>query len=50
MTTTFNVTIADITTIQADAIVNSANTALIKGSGMCKTIYKRAGRCLLRNS
>lgn len=33
--------ISDITKISADAIVNSANTALIKGSGICKTIYKK---------
>lgn len=33
--------ISDITKISADAIVNSANTALIKGSGIYKAIYKK---------
>ena len=35
--------ISDITKISADAIVNSANTALIKGSGICKAIYEKTG-------
>lgn len=47
MTTKFNITIADITTIKATAIVNSANTTLQKGSGMCKTIYEKAGEAQL---
>lgn len=47
MPTAFTIIIADITTIKTDAIVNSANTALSKGYGMCKTIYERAGETLL---
>lgn len=41
--------ISDITKIAADAIVNSANTALIKGSGICKAIYEGAGEAQLNN-
>ena len=41
--------ISDITKIATDAIVNSANTALIKGSGICKAIYEAAGEAQLNN-
>lgn len=47
--TTFNTIIANITTIKADAIVNSANTSLQKGSGLCKAIYEKAGDKKLDN-
>ncbi len=33
----------DITTLSCDAIVNSANQYLVKGSGICKKIYEMAG-------
>ena len=32
-----------ITDIKCDAVVNSANQYLIKGSGICKSIYEMAG-------
>lgn len=46
------VTQGDITKDPSDAIVNSANRYLIKGSGICKKIYDGAGeanldKCLL---
>lgn len=47
--TTFNLIIADITTIKTDAIVNSANASLQKGSGICKAIYEKAGEKDLDN-
>lgn len=42
--------LGDITAVQADAIVNSANASLQKGSGMCKAIYERAGESNLKIS
>lgn len=33
----------NITDIKCDAVVNSANQYLIKGSGICKSIYESAG-------
>ncbi|MDO4922201.1 MAG: macro domain-containing protein [Phascolarctobacterium sp.] len=39
----YSIILGDIATIKADAIVNSSNASLQKGSGMCKTIYERAG-------
>ena len=37
------VLIEDITTMEVDVIVNSANISLLKGSGLCGAIYKKAG-------
>lgn len=39
----------DITSLNVDAIVNSANTSLMKGSGLCRIIYDCAGNELLTN-
>lgn len=37
------VVMGDITSFKADAIVNSAHRSLLKGSGLCKAIYEKAG-------
>ena len=37
----------EITSFEADAIVNSANRSLLKGSGLCKVIYEKAGAAKL---
>lgn len=47
--TTFNLIITDISTVKTDAIVNSANAYLQKGSGICKAIYEKAGETDLDN-
>lgn len=39
----FKVVQNNIVSIEADAIVNSANTSLQKGSGLCQVIYNHAG-------
>jgi len=41
--TTFKVVQADIATLQVDAVVNAANTALARGSGVCGAIFRGAG-------
>lgn len=39
----YSFVIGDITKINTEAIVNSANTMMVKGSGICKSIFEAAG-------
>ena len=39
----FEIVVADITTLDVDCIVNSANPLLIAGGGVCGAIHKAAG-------
>ena len=48
MTVEITIEMGDITTFEADAIVNSANRSLQKGSGICKTIFEKAGEAELK--
>lgn len=43
MTTEIISEYGDITKMQVDGIVNSANPTLMKGSGLCRVIYEQAG-------
>lgn len=42
-----SVVLDDITTLKVDAIVNSANRALLGGGGVDRAVHRRAGRELL---
>ncbi len=45
-----NIKQTDITDLNADAVVNAANTKLHEGGGVCGAIFKKAGREKLKDA
>ena len=49
MPISFQVVHCNIESLKIEAVVNSANTSLRKGSGICRNIYNYAGESQLTN-
>ncbi|WP_298064573.1 macro domain-containing protein, partial [uncultured Cetobacterium sp.] len=44
MNNKIEIILKDITTLNVDAIINSANSSLMRGSGLCGAIFRSAGK------
>lgn len=44
MNNKIEIILKDITTLNVDAIINSANSSLMRGSGLCGAIFRNAGK------